>query len=740
MAREQRRARFKELLASGMSPENAVKQAQLEDAMGQRLQDRVPPVRLSQEPGPGSEPGPWDELETVGRMSREGITAGWGSELKGAAGAVGQEVADWFTPGPGQPFMENYRQIRDEDEARNELLRQRDPLLANTAQLGGALATGIATGGLVAAPATAMQAAGQGVAYGAAVGLGESKADLTQGDWGETGEALADMGKGAVVGGVLAPVGHKIMQRMINGPVSKTQKAVTQAAKKVDPSAPSGLGAGVSNVERFERGVEAESYGNRMLEAPGQPLAERPFKLTPSQKLGDPELYQAEANAQKYPDVLRVAEQQAKDQQLQVSAILEKQVDELAADPSKLSRGTVGKDVADGIDEVTKSIVTTRKVVTTPILDEAIALSQAYGEQPNIPWPHGREVARRWFIEGKEALSPLSQERAADLVRLLKNNQITLKQMQGALSDYGDEAALSGKIFADIDSAKGRRFASEMRGALLKDLDVLSKKDTYTGAAGQRLKDFHSEYKKYSDQIDEIDTRVIKQILNVEAGGAAEAVTTKLMRAEPEEISFVVDVLSRSKPERVQQLRAQVLEDIAVSSGKRQRADKFSAEYGKSNLSYDKLDNFLYNGAGKIDALYSGDPKAQLAITELRELTQHLAYTPAQTRQQESSIASVAGEAAVRGVGWKAGGIPAGTSTGMLNAIKSLINNEKNIAQALQTPEGIDLFNQALRLQLRGGAAPVEEMQAVISGLAQLGVGAAKNVEDYNKPSAAKER
>src|SRR3990167_5798508 len=100
--RELRRQRFKELVASGMGDEEAFTRAKEEarqfSGVGQRLQDRIPVERLSQEPVL-NEPGPWDEVETVGRMSREGIIGDWGSEAKGILGATGREVADWVTPG-----------------------------------------------------------------------------------------------------------------------------------------------------------------------------------------------------------------------------------------------------------------------------------------------------------------------------------------------------------------------------------------------------------------------------------------------------------------------------------------------------------------------------------------------------------------------------------------------------------------------------------------------------------------
>lgn len=157
-------------------------------------------------------------VESLGRGAIQGASLGFSDELLGGLAAAGGTFFGDFNYG------DNYRRVRDQNRAGNEAARAANPGTYLTGEIGGSVAVPFgaaraaasaprmvqsaarATGIVpeIAGAATFGQRVGQGArmgaGYGGLYGLGNSEADLTQG---EIGKAAMDAGKGAAIGTVL---------------------------------------------------------------------------------------------------------------------------------------------------------------------------------------------------------------------------------------------------------------------------------------------------------------------------------------------------------------------------------------------------------------------------------------------------------------------------------------------------------------------------------------------------------
>jgi hypothetical protein len=142
-------------------------------------------------------------LESFGRGAAQGATFGFADELTGGLEAGGDALDDLSLDN----FLKNYRKHRDESRANYERAEKANPIASGLGNLTGAIAPALLSGGgsLAASGAAglgqaALRAAAVGAGSGALAGAGTSTADLTQGD---VGNFAGDVGKGAVMGGVL---------------------------------------------------------------------------------------------------------------------------------------------------------------------------------------------------------------------------------------------------------------------------------------------------------------------------------------------------------------------------------------------------------------------------------------------------------------------------------------------------------------------------------------------------------
>jgi hypothetical protein len=163
-------------------------------------------------------------LESLARGAKQGITFGFGDEISGAAAATGHVIGrsarraregniipdsldeiGQELEGIAAAYRKGRDEIRDEDAAADRA----NPGTFAAGEIGGALVPAALTGG---AGLTLRGAAAVGAAEGAAAGLGNSRAELTDGDVYEYIQALTDTATGAGLGAAGGAAGHFVGQ------------------------------------------------------------------------------------------------------------------------------------------------------------------------------------------------------------------------------------------------------------------------------------------------------------------------------------------------------------------------------------------------------------------------------------------------------------------------------------------------------------------------------------------------
>lgn len=174
---------------------------------------------------------PVRNVENALRGARQGATFGFSDELVGARDAFGALVTG------GDP-RQAYRQSRDLERSRMAQFARDEPAANFSANLGGGLLTGTAPAKAVAAAPSLLGSVARsvptGIGYGALSGLGVGEGDAL--------EQLISTGKGALIGGIAAPVitagigGASALSRLIpRKPVTHTVNAPPSAPQQ--PSA-----------------------------------------------------------------------------------------------------------------------------------------------------------------------------------------------------------------------------------------------------------------------------------------------------------------------------------------------------------------------------------------------------------------------------------------------------------------------------------------------------------------------
>lgn len=187
------------------------------------------------------EPTTFDKIkEGAGAAAQgglQGITFGFGDELKGLVGAL---VGRGYK-GRDASFMDDYRTVRDEARRDRAHAEEKHPVLYNGALVGSALLT----------PGASAKTAGgllkSAVLGGGAYGLGSSEADVTKGD---VLGAAKDTGVGAglgLAGGLAlkggAALAQKGAQKLTNVARAATAKGEAMAQKPIDAAIRSASGA-----------------------------------------------------------------------------------------------------------------------------------------------------------------------------------------------------------------------------------------------------------------------------------------------------------------------------------------------------------------------------------------------------------------------------------------------------------------------------------------------------------------
>jgi len=182
-----------------------------------------------------------DDAETSARQFSQGITAGFGDEIKSGAAALTASAMNKLSPNPVNVTMgQFYDQAMADEQAAMEKDMQNSPYLSTAANLAGGLVTGKAAAGRLAstAPKTAAfisesgSKAGQ-IAKNAAIGAGQGgiygagSADVTKGE-----SRLNNAGAGAGIGALVGGAGGALLgKRVSSGNTSLNQDIVEGTGK-----------------------------------------------------------------------------------------------------------------------------------------------------------------------------------------------------------------------------------------------------------------------------------------------------------------------------------------------------------------------------------------------------------------------------------------------------------------------------------------------------------------------------
>lgn len=166
-------------------------------------------------------------LESFARGAYQGAGMGFADEQQGALEALGGHLKRTATNGwkhTGKGWVEDikaeagqvvdgYRHARDESRANYDDAERSNPTAYGVGQFGGAVATGLATGGASSLGRAGLKGAlTSGALEGAASGLGGSGSDLTKADIKEYARAAGDTLKGGAYGAAGGGVGYGIGQ------------------------------------------------------------------------------------------------------------------------------------------------------------------------------------------------------------------------------------------------------------------------------------------------------------------------------------------------------------------------------------------------------------------------------------------------------------------------------------------------------------------------------------------------
>lgn len=193
-------------------------------------------------------------IESALRGLKQGATFGFGDEITGALESA--------------LTSKTYKQARDEARANDAAAAEANPLTYGAGEIGGGLATTLATGGAAGGALAGLKGA---ALAGAAYGAGSSDADLTEGDVGGLARDTAiGAGVGALAHGAAAgiskaakAVAPKARAALEMYAISPTEDVLAGAAKSAGGRALLGAGAGLysGDEDRVESALKGAVLG-----------------------------------------------------------------------------------------------------------------------------------------------------------------------------------------------------------------------------------------------------------------------------------------------------------------------------------------------------------------------------------------------------------------------------------------------------------------------------------------------
>lgn len=711
------RAEFKRLIREmNMKPDDA---GAIVDGYGTFENFQNAQAATSQNPpAPQYTPG-----QTFGMHAAEGASMGYLAEGLGALGTLLPRRTPYPSGAPG--IVDQYRINRDMYQYPLDQSERENPKSALGGQVTGA------AGAALLSPFGAEGLGGAalgGTLAGVATGVGSSDADLTKGEW---ANAAVDAGVGGVLG-LASGLGGYGLAKLGSAAIGKgLEKLGLRAASNVPTRGIEKLARNVGEEEienigaTQTRGTFTERSKEIMERYPGT-------KFRPGQMTGDPKLLELEGKVSEFGgDTAHLAERQVRQQVLESAEMLDAIVDNVAADPTKIGRKAVSDEVAFSLDDHLKSLIDARKANAGPILEQATKsgatiplgdisaaihkvlkqtefnptdLNADLGRMLSKIEGRGDDVGEKLFLEGGQYVSSTKPTRT----------ELDIEAVQNLRSFFTSVLRSDQTILKGLDKANERRIAHEVLAAI----DGALKKPTGNPEGAQLLLEGINVWRKYSEPIEEAGTDTVNRLLGLAEGDKSDTLATKLLKGSNEEIEGVFNILNKNSPDTARNLRAQMIDDLAREVGKPERGSAL-AERGITNFKpASALERFTKN-ADKFRAINAGDPKAEAAFDDLVDGMQRYATGPRSYSEGGLGVVTRAGQLAAT---TRFGSGVAGATVRLYETVRRALTNEKALARAMYTTEGMETFAKALEMGSSPHTVDEKAAAAMINALTRLGI------------------
>jgi hypothetical protein len=631
----------------------------------------------------------------------------WGDEASALVGAALQKMV---TDDP-QGFGELYRQYQLENQSADEAAAKENPKAYGAGQIAGGIAGAVAPGA-IASKATGAVAKGAGAfnnlinpaisgAKGLAATAGSSAAqgaiqaagESTASPFSEPGRFATETVGGGVVGGAAGVIGAgagKIIQGAGQRFIGKSAAAAEGrvAASELDNPVADVIGAKTGQTQR-EMMQETDA-----LQAVAKERIGKEIPLLPSQQSGSRRAALAESYAEqsgKSGQIDRAQALRAKG----IAAMEENYnaiVNEVASNPAALGKEEVGKKLLVTIDEYGKKLLAARREAAGPVYDEAMALAGGGRLIPttNLEAAKSEILGKLPADIGSEVKAMLDKL----ATRTTAKGRVTLEDAQSArsliLSYMRGELNFSGKMSPSLQDKNLRL----LRDAMEADFD-LAEKGIASKSAVQKLREANAIWREHTQAIESITTDTVDKLFAASEKGAADTITDRIMASSPQQIADSFKLIEKADPAMARQLRAQVMLDRASRFGMQARE---GATKGAENATQIRPEGFYKDiidpkTNAKLAAVFRGDAKAELGFKEATMWLRRASFGPnlrgAQTAfMAEEAMGKAADAAAMAGA----------PQVGALKKVfDSIFSSKENLATVMSTPEGLDVFNKAMR-------------------------------------------
>ena len=669
--------------------------------------------------------------------AEQGLSAGFADEFKAAAKAVGIDPRiAMAAPGVAltmlpvaithalldkapSAILDAYRKARDEERSRASTAEEANP----KSYLGGQVAGGVAASAIPGAGAATLgRAAVLGAGYGAASALGESTADLAKG---EVGKAIKDVVFGAGIGLGAGVAGYGAAKGV--GAVIGKARGVKAGAEEIAGGVAAERGE-LSGIGLKQTIGSFEKRSNELQQSVSQVIGEK-FRLRPSQATGSPAAALAESKAAQSPGTMLVAQRESTRQLRQAAKWLDTVVDGISSNPSKLGRSDVSREVSSAVDRHIGDLIAEQSQKAGPLFT---AVNQSTGGKRIMPTDN-TTAALREMIDEYDIVpgSKIAAQLKATLMKIeggfghhgqpipgraTETGRLSVSDLQKLMATWGKAAHGDKTLIEGLGFREQRMVASKINKALSSDLDSaidgIASSDAATSLISAR-----AVWRAYAQEIDDVATNTINRILKIGEGDAPDTLMQKIMGSSPDQMSGVFRVLNKSAPDTARQLRAQMLDEILVKSGKPMRGAPISAELGIDKFQPGSALKMLSDAEPVLQAAYAGDARSLLKLKESMELLQRLSVGPGLKGSQTAPLLEQAMSEA-------AGRAPGGSA--ILRWVKLIGNNDEAMAIAATTPEGIDAVNKALRVAVGKDKVSDKAATAIMATLTRLGINVAQ--------------